>query len=68
MDYAKVIDEFMMGNELLVAPVLEKGAVSRSVVLPPGKWRGADGTVHNGPAKITVDAPLGRPPYFELVR
>ena len=35
--YAGVIDEFMMGDDLLVAPILEKGAVTRKVVLPPGK-------------------------------
>ncbi len=66
--YAGIIDEFMIGDDLLVAPVLEKGAVSREVVLPPGKWRDAAGTVSEGPAKVKVDAPLGRPPYFELVR
>ena len=66
--YAGIIDEFMIGYDLLVAPVFEKGAVSREVTLPPGKWRDAAGTVREGPAKVTVDAPLGRPPYFELVR
>ena len=66
--YAGIIDEFMIGDDLLVAPVFEKGAVSREVTLPPGKWRDASGTVREGPAKIKVAAPLGRPPYFELVR
>ena len=65
--YAEVRDEFMMGSDLLVAPVLRKGAVSREVTLPPGKWRDADGQTHVGPARITVAAPLGRPPYFERV-
>ena len=66
--YAGIIDEFMIGDDLLVAPVFEKGAVSREVVLPPGKWRDAAGTLREGPAKVKVEAPLGRPPYFELVR
>ena len=61
---AKVIDEFMMGEDLLVAPVLEKGATARKVVLPPGKWRADDGTAYEGPAEITVDAPLSRLPHF----
>ena len=31
-------DQFLLGNDLLVAPVLEEGADSRSVLLPPGEW------------------------------
>ena len=65
MGYAGVIDEFIMGDELLVAPVLKKGATSRKVVLPPGKWKADDGQVYDGPATIEVAAPLSRVPYFE---
>ena len=64
MGYAGIIDEFMMGDELLVAPVLKKGATSRKVVLPPGKWSADDGQVYDGPATIEVSAPLSRLPYF----
>ena len=31
-------DEFMWGDEILVAPVLEKGATSRKLYLPEGSW------------------------------
>ena len=31
-------DEFMLGDALLVAPLLEKNAVSRRVYLPEGNW------------------------------
>ena len=31
-------DEFLLGDDLLVAPVLEEGATSRSVYLPHGRW------------------------------
>ncbi|MCX0242714.1 hypothetical protein NLM26_06125, partial [Streptomyces drozdowiczii] len=31
-------DAFLLGDALLVAPVLEPGAVRRSVPLPPGRW------------------------------
>ena len=63
--YAGVIDEFMMGDDLLVAPVMKKGATSRKVVLPPGKWKADDGQVYDGPAAIEVAAPLSRIPHFE---
>ena len=52
--YAHVIDEFMMGEDLLVAPVLKKGAASREVVLPPGTWLADDGATFTGPCTVTV--------------
>jgi alpha-glucosidase (family GH31 glycosyl hydrolase) len=57
----------MMGEDLLVAPVLTKGANSREVVLPPGRWRDASGVIHAGPVRIMVDAPLGHLPHFVRV-
>ena len=65
--YAGIKDEFLMGEDLLVAPVLEKGATSRRVVLPPGSWRADDGRTHEGPATIEADAPLARLPHFERI-
>jgi len=64
MGYAGVRDQFMMGTDLLVAPVVEKGATSREVVIPPGTWKGDDGSVVKGPTRITVAAPLSRLPHF----
>ena len=64
MGYAGVSDQFMMGDDLLVAPVVEKGATSRKVVLPPGKWKADDGEVYAGPATIEISAPLSRLPHF----
>jgi alpha-glucosidase len=65
MGYADIKDEFMMGDGLLVAPVMEKGATTRKVALPPGKWRADDGKTYEGPATIEVATPLERLPYFE---
>ena len=64
MGYADIKDQFMMGENLLVAPVVEKGATSRKVVLPPGKWKTDDGQVHTGPATIEILTPLSRLPHF----
>ncbi|GGH12951.1 alpha-glucosidase [Alsobacter metallidurans] len=60
-------DAFMLGPDLLVAPVLEEGAQTRSVRLPhhPGGWYAFhDGSHHPGGTVATVDAPLGRAPLF----
>jgi alpha-glucosidase (family GH31 glycosyl hydrolase) len=44
-----VDDQFLLGPDVLVAPVLEEGADARDVVLPPGSWRDAwTGETHSG--------------------
>jgi alpha-glucosidase (family GH31 glycosyl hydrolase) len=48
--------------------VVEKGARSRNVVLPEGKWKADDGKVYTGGKIIEVAAPLKRLPYFQKVR
>ena len=66
--YAAIKDEFLMGDDLLVAPVVEEGATARTVVVPPGTWRADEGTVVTGPATVTVAAPLSRLPHFMRVK
>ncbi|MFS4418525.1 glycoside hydrolase family 31 protein [Maribacter sp. 2307ULW6-5] len=63
--YANVKDQFLLGDTLLVAPVLEKGATKRKVDIPPGKWRSFTGKTIKGPKKITVSVGLDDLPYFE---
>lgn len=63
-----VMDQFMMGDFLVVAPQCVKGAKDRKVMIPPGKWRGDDGAVYEGPRVITTPTPLDRIPYFERVK
>ena len=60
-----IVDEFMVGSDLLAAPVIEKGAEAREVAFPDGRWRAPDGTVYEGPARRTVRAPLDTLPWFE---
>ncbi|BDD07871.1 glycoside hydrolase [Fulvitalea axinellae] len=62
--FHKVRDQFMLGDEILVAPVIKKGARKRAVILPPGKWVSTKGKTFRGPKTITVDAPLDEIPYF----
>lgn len=58
-------DQYMIGEDLLVAPVLHQGATSRSVYLPAGKWVNVwDGSTTTGGQEVTVQAPIGRPPVF----
>lgn len=60
-------DAYVLGDELLVAPVESKGATSRTVIKPPGRWFGWwDGAelVGEAGAAITVQAPLSALPLF----
>jgi alpha-glucosidase (family GH31 glycosyl hydrolase) len=34
-------DQFMLGSDLVIAPVVSPGATCRDVFLPPGRWRDA---------------------------
>ncbi|TQJ86649.1 TIM-barrel domain-containing protein [Streptomyces sp. SLBN-31] len=58
-------DAFLLGDGLLVAPVLDPGADRRVVQLPRGRWYNtATERMYEGPAQVLVDAPLSRIPVF----
>lgn len=59
-------DQFMLGPDVLVAPVWRSGDREREVVLPDGEWEFLwDRTqTITGPATLTVDAPLDTIPVF----
>ncbi|MCI9414939.1 MAG: glycoside hydrolase [Clostridiales bacterium] len=64
--FEQVSDQFVLGDDIVVAPVLRKGERKRIVRLPAGRWRHDDGTVSGG-GEMTVDAPLSRLPWFEKI-
>jgi len=57
-------DEYLLGSDLLVAPVLKEGALSRSVHLPNDSWICFWTGKHYGGGDFDVAAPLGMPPVF----
>ncbi len=59
-------DDFLLGDTVLVAPVVDKGATTRKVRLPAGAvWRnGWTGARVEGGQTVIEPAPLDRPPYF----
>ena len=63
--YEKINDQFMLGDNILVAPVLMKGATTKRVVFPKGKWIGDDDRVVEGPCVKIVEAPLSRLPWYK---
>ncbi len=66
-DYETLTDQFMVGEKILVAPVLQQGARERVVTFPPGTWQDEQGVAYEGPADINVSAPLDVLPWFRLL-
>jgi alpha-D-xyloside xylohydrolase len=63
---ATIADQYLLGPDLLVAPVLEPGAVKRAVYLPAGAtWTDAwTGQAYPGGGEVTVSAPLEQIPLL----
>ncbi|CAH2258723.1 jg5405 [Pararge aegeria aegeria] len=60
-------DEFLLGEDILAAPVVTQGATSRDIYLPAGRWKelGNSSLIHEGPIWIrNYAAPLNVLPYF----
>ena len=58
-------DEFMLGDALLVAPILTQNTFARDVYLPAGSWTNLlTGEVIEGGKTVSVAANLGQIPVF----
>lgn len=66
--YATINDQFMLGTDLMVAPVVRKGQRERSIAIPKGTWKAENGNVYHGPTTAKIDVPLGRLPWFKKVQ
>ncbi len=64
--YADISDEYLWGDDVLVAPVMTKGARQRKVVFPAGDWINwwNPRESYRGGTTATVKAPLDRLPLF----
>jgi alpha-glucosidase (family GH31 glycosyl hydrolase) len=62
--YEHVRDQFMLGEDLMVAPVTVKGQERRPVLIPPGCWIADDGTQLVGPSEAEIKVTLARLPRF----
>ncbi len=64
--YADIDDEYLWGDEVLVAPVMEAGARERKVVFPAGDWVNWNNPslTYKGGTEAVVKAPLDELPMF----
>jgi alpha-glucosidase (family GH31 glycosyl hydrolase) len=59
-------NEYLLGPDLLVAPVVVPGARTRTLWIPPGEWVSWwDGSRISGPTWVEVPAPLEQIPLFQ---
>ena len=64
--YAHISDEYLWGDNVLVAPVMTKGARTRKVEFPTGEWTDWNNPLktYHGGTTATVAAPLATLPMF----
>lgn len=62
--FANINYEFMPGDRILLAPIVEKNAFLRKLKLPEGNWEYLDGEMYKGPTVIEIVVPLDVLPYF----
>ncbi len=63
--FADVYDQYMLGSDLLVAPVVTRGARSRHILLPQGEWYDFwSEQCWQGPGEIEISAPLEHLPLL----
>src|SRR5699024_2173795 len=65
--FEQINDQFMLGDDILVAPVVKKGMTKRTIHFPAGTWEGDDGSIIKGPCQQEVDAPLSRLPWYRKI-
>lgn len=65
--FEREFGSFMLGDKILVCPVVVKGDATKKVKLPTGKWKYAyTGEIYDGGKEYEVPAPLEALPYFTL--
>lgn len=61
----EIDQEYLLGPDVLVAPVVEEGVSAIDVRFPPGCWKHATtGKRYRGPVMKSVAAPIDRHPFF----
>lgn len=68
LGYEKIVDQYLLGSDILVAPVVTRGTRKREVVFPPGRWQADDGRIFEGNNSAEVDSPLEKLLWFRKVK
>jgi alpha-glucosidase (family GH31 glycosyl hydrolase) len=63
--FGRVNQQFLIGDKLLVAPIIEKGITEHKIYLPEGNWKAFNGKIYKGNKEILVPVTINDIPYFE---
>ena len=62
--YELIVDEFMVGEDILVAPVIKPKTYERTVIFPKGSWKDADNNIYEGNKTYTLPCPINKVLWF----
>jgi alpha-glucosidase len=62
--FYNIKDQFMLGSNILVAPIIEKGVTKRLVTLPKGKWQ-YNGKNYKGGKVVEINVTIEDIPIFK---
>ena len=62
--YAAITDEFMLGNDILVCPIITKGTFKKEITFPCGVWVDEGGNEYEGNSVLTLETPLNNLTWF----
>lgn len=65
--YEMIKDQFVLGDNIIVAPVVTQNTYEREVVLPKGRWIDELGNKYTGGRSIQINVPIERLPYFTKI-
>ena len=67
--YDTITDQFLLGDHILVAPLLEPGEGTRTIVIPEGKWKERNnGKIIRGPKTVERAVRLDEIPVYERIK
>jgi len=62
--YVDIHDQFMLGKDYFVAPIVEANQTKKEITIPKGNWLASDGKVYIGPTKQTFKVAIDDVLYF----
>ncbi len=66
--YANISDQFMLGSDILVCPIVTKGTFEKDIVFPEGIWQDEDGKAYEGNTVKRIATPLHKLTWFRKVK